>query len=160
MKRALALLLIPICIVTLFSGCSLGQSIKMPFNGEITFHGIQVEIPTDYVRDSTESNDDFWVFEHGGYKSYILLKYTQTDDPAGDVEAYAAAMEEEAEIQRTELLGSEALILRYTVRDEATQEILFGYQDACYSIALRNGTPEEFQTLTTSVSAARQTAPD
>ena len=45
----------------------------MPFNGEVTFHDMNVTIPSSFIRDTTQSSDDIWVFECNNYKSYIML---------------------------------------------------------------------------------------
>ena len=58
--------------VILLVGCT-GKSGKMPFNGEVTFHDMNVTIPSSFIRDSTQSKEDVWVFERDNYKSYIML---------------------------------------------------------------------------------------
>ena len=55
------------------SGSGKSGKVKMPFNGEVTFHDMNVTIPSSFIRDTTQSSDDIWVFECNNYKSYIML---------------------------------------------------------------------------------------
>ena len=73
-KRIITATMILLFLLTFLSGC-IGSS-KMPFNGDITFHEITLTVPERFIRDSTESNDDLWVFEHDGYSEYILISRT------------------------------------------------------------------------------------
>ena len=62
MKKAISLLLLLCFAAALFSGCAF-ENVRMPFNGKIEFHDITAVIPSDFIRDSTQSKDDLWVFE-------------------------------------------------------------------------------------------------
>ena len=45
----------------------------MPFNGDVTFHDMSVTIPESFIRDSTQSSEDVWIFERKNYTDYIML---------------------------------------------------------------------------------------
>jgi hypothetical protein len=139
--------LILAALLLLLCGC--GRSSRMPFNGQVTFHEITATIPDSFVRDSTQSSDDLWVFEHGGYSKMILLSRT---DVAGDADAalddYVAYMQSlGADAERGRFLNADAVHSTYTRDGQYCQEILFVYQGSFYAVALRGGTEEEFQSL-------------
>lgn len=122
---------------------------EMPFNGVIEFHDITAVIPDSYVRDSTQSTDDFWVFEKGGYKEYILLSRTVSkEDPAAVLDDYEDAMRDVgAETTRGNYLNTDAVISKYEKDGLYCQEIFFSCSGSFYSFALRGGTEKEFTDL-------------
>ena len=65
-------------VLMLCSGCF--RTYNMPFNGEIVFHDFSLTIPEDYIRDSTQSNDDLWSFEKGWYKKVIIIKRSDVSE--------------------------------------------------------------------------------
>ena len=81
MKRVMLIVMILAMIIVLW-GCSLG--IDMPFNGVVSFHEITITIPSDFIRDSTQSNPDLWCFEKNRYSQMIIL---QRKDAGRDVSA-------------------------------------------------------------------------
>ncbi len=129
-------------------GCNGGSDTDMPFNGDVYFHDISITIPEDYIRDSTQSNDDFWIFEHGGYKKYIMLSIEPAEDKS--LEKYAASMESvgaECEYVSNDVV--DAVISRVTNKDnEYCQELYFIYKGSRYAVAARGQTDEEFMDLT------------
>lgn len=151
MKHCIRCLLPAILLIALIlSGCNVS---KMPFNGDISFHDLSLTIDKRFIRDSTQSTRDLWIFEHGGYSEYVIL--SRQDAPAdvtASLEDYAAYLTEEgAEAELTEFLGCEAVSSSYTKDGKACREILFAYSGSLYAIALRGGDEEGFRALTDSV---------
>ena len=150
--------LILAALLLLLCGC--GRRARMPFNGQVTFHEITATIPEDFVRDSTQSNDDLWIFEHGGYSKMILLS---RKDAAGDADAalddYVEYLQSlGADAERGRFLNADAVHSTYTKDGQYCQEILFLYHGSFYAVALRGGTEEEFQSLLDEVNTP-ETAP-
>lgn len=141
-------LLLPLCLL---SGCLIRRPAPgdMPFHGRIQFHDLTVVIPEEYIRDSTQSNEDFWVFEQGFGRKLILLQRSDLSGTTDEVlDSYAAAMRERgAESVRGEILLTDAVLSTYTLEDQSCREIVLVYGDSCYAFALRGGTEEEFQAL-------------
>lgn len=125
----------------------------MPFNGDIAFHEISLTIPSSFIRDSTQSSEDVWIFEKGFYSKYIILSrsdYSGNEEEALD--SYAQYMKEMgADVQRVTFLQKNAILSRYTRNDQYCQEILFAYEDSFYAVALRRGNETEFQDLLNTV---------
>ena len=152
--------LVPVLFaILLLTGCA-GRS-DMPFNGLLTFHEITAVIPSSYVRDSTQSSADLWVFEQGGYSKTILLsrKDIQGDQDAS-IDGYVAYMQSEgSDSARGTFLNTDAVLSTYTKENQYCQEMLFVYNGSFYSVALRGGTEEEFQSLLDEVNTP-ETAPE
>ena len=144
--QSIFLLLAVLAWALSLAGC---VSFTMPYNGEIRFHDIRAVIPKDFIRDSTQSSEDFWVFEHGGYaKSILLLRNDADTDVIAQLDAYAERMTElGAESSRGTFLSTEAVLTTYTKDGQFCQELLFHYQGSLYAFALRGGTEQEFQRL-------------
>ena len=141
------LLLLPILILTLlFPGC--GRS-GMPYNGEIQFHDISAVIPKDFIRDSTQSNEDLWVFEKGFYAECILITRSDAaENVSAQLDGYADRMTElGAESVRGTCLDTAAVLTTYTKDGQFCQEILFPCNGSIYAFALRGGTEQAFQSL-------------
>lgn len=155
---ALSLLLLLSAAVVL-SGCNTS---RMPYNGKISFHDITAEIPSDFVRDSTKSNDDLWVFEKGGYREYILLSRSDAaEDVIAQLDDYVELMRERgAESSRGEYLCTDAVLSKYYKEGEYCQEIAFHYNGSLYAFALRCGTDEEFQSLMNKINTPETTPMD
>ncbi|MBQ2319003.1 MAG: hypothetical protein II284_06455 [Clostridia bacterium] len=153
MKRIFLLILATV-MVFVFSSCGLIKpTTSMPFNGEVTFHDITITVPSDFVRDSTQSNDLFWVFEKGSYKQMIIIAQNEID---GTVEKtlddYVNYMTEMGtDSKRTQFAEFPAVHTTYTKNDMYCQEMLFAYGNYTYAVALRGGTEEDFNNLIDSV---------
>ena len=142
---------IVLVVANIFTGCS---STDMPLNGQVKFHDIEVTIEESFVRDSTRSTDDFWVFEYQNFKEYILLSRRGIEgDAQKGLEDYSGYMKEEGvECETVNFAWGDAVLSTYTnEEDEYCQEIVFAYEGSYYAIALRKGTKERFQTLVDSV---------
>lgn len=142
-----ALLILVISVYA--AGCGLISGVRMPFNGDITFHDITATVPESFIRDSTQSNNDMWIFESGNYSEYIIISRTDitkdTDTALNDYVDYM--IEQGAESQRGTFLYTDAVLSTYTKDGKYCQEILFAYNGSFYAVALRGGTEEEFQSL-------------
>ena len=150
MKKVLAMILFVSMLLALV-GCS--GRIKMPYNGDIEFHKITLTIPIRFVRDSTKSNADMWVFERGGYAEYILVSRKDFEgDAAASLEKYVEYMKGNGATSAiiTFLEGS-AVRSQYTKDDLLCQEILFIQGDSVYAVALRGGTADGFKEITDTV---------
>ncbi len=149
------LLLTAAAIIPL-SGC---QRINMPFNGKITFHDITAVIPKDFIRDSTSSNEDLWVFEKGMYSETIIISRQDLHGDAIKVlDDYVELMlERGAESSRGKYLYTDAVMSKYIKDSEYCQEIAFCYNGSIYAFALRGGTDEEFQSLMDNINTPETT---
>ncbi|MBR1770973.1 MAG: DUF2905 domain-containing protein [Lachnospiraceae bacterium] len=126
--------------------------IRMPFNGDVTFHDFSVYVPEKYVRDSTQSNDALWVYEYQNYTSYILLHKSETADPNADLAAYADYITERGgSAAWGERRGVDVLDVAYTQDNKACRETVFVLNGSLYSVALRGGTEDEFTALRDSI---------
>ena len=149
-KRFRVLLLIA-CVV-LLTGFTVVS--EMPFNGDIVFHEIALTIPDSFIRDSTQSSEDVWIFEKGFYSKYIIL--TRSDYSGSELAAldrYAQSMKNAGvNVRRETLLERNAVFSRYTRYDQYCQEMLFAHEGSLYAIALRCGNEKEFRDLLQTVS--------
>lgn len=153
MKKILAVFMVLLLIVSL-SAC-FGRP-DMPFNGQIEFHAIALTIPEKFIRDSTQSSEDTWIFEHGNYSEYIIV---MRSDSESDLEKYAARMRElGAASEVVELSASDAVFTTYYQDGVFCQEILFCHENSTYAIALRGGTESEFDELVGTVALAAPSA--
>ena len=151
--------LVPVLLaILMLVGC--GRRSDMPLNGPVTFHEITATIPSSYVRDSTQSSEDLWVFEHGGYSKIILLSRRDIQgDPDAAIDNYVAYMQSEGcDATRGTFLYTDAVLSTYTKENQFCQEIVFVYNGLFYSVALRGGTEDEFQSLLNDVNTP-ETAP-
>ncbi len=147
--------LIAVCLVlTLFSGCGLVRKVigaqKMPFNGTVSFHEITVEIPAKFVRDSTQSNDTYWYFEHGWYSEVIILMCKES---SGDIESYIQYLEENGfETEQGTFIDCPAIkSVGVNSQGKTHREMFFIYNGHNYAVALTGGTEEEFEDLYNSI---------
>ena len=146
-----ATVLLALIVVLAFTACS--RYSKMPFNGDIKFHSMSLVIPEDYIRDSTQSTDDLWVFERGFYKQYIILSCKAANgDTSADLNSYVDYMKGNgAASEITTFIGLDSVFSAYTLDGVFCQEMLFIYDDAYYAIALRGGDEAEFNALLATV---------
>ena len=154
MKKAIAPILVLLLMISLMTGLSAcGPRINMPFNGEIRFHDIGLTIPEKFIRDSTESTEDLWVFEKGFYSQYIVLSRQVADgDPAAILDNYAAYLTQEGvNARQGTFLETEAVFSDWTREDMFCQEVLFVYDGSVYAISLRGSSREDFEALLQSV---------
>lgn len=151
MKKLLVVILCTVLLLTC-AGCMFFAS-DMPFNGDITFHEISMRIPTRFIRDSTQSTDALWIFEHGNYSEYIILSCKAANgDTEEELPSYVEYMEGNgANCQIIAFQENDAVLSVYNMDGVFCQEILFIFQDAYYAIALRGGTEEGFAELTDSI---------
>ena len=161
MKRIcknLALIMMVILLGSLW-GCRTHSD--MPYNGDITFHKMNISIPQNFIRDSTQSNEDAWLFESGFYSKLIILSRNDiTGNTNASLDNYVEYMKQQnADSQREIFKEMDAVFSVYTKDDMFCQEMLFAYEGSFYAIALRGGTREEFQSLldTVNISYAEDT---
>lgn len=155
--RKVFLIYLILSILILLGGCV--PRTQMPFNGDVSFHNISVTIPEKFIRDSTQSNEDFWVFEKGNYTEYILIS---RKDYSGNVKA---GLEEYVDYMKgnganskiTTFLDGDAVLTTYTREGEFCQEMLFPHKGAFYAVALRGGTEVAFQELCASIQLIKDT---
>lgn len=147
MKKLISLFLVFILAFSLAS-CS-----KMPFNGEIEFHSISLTIPERFIRDSTQSSDDLWIFEHNNYSEYIIISQKDvTGDVKTSLDDYVTYMKENsAESELISFLDDTAVLSTYYMDHVFCQEILFAYQNSFYAVALRGGTESGFEEITDTI---------
>ena len=140
-------LLLMIVMVLGLAGC--GNGSDMPYNGDIAFHEIHVTIPDGFIRDSTQSGEDTWIFEEGFYTKIIILNRSDiTGDTAASIDGYAAYMAQQgADSRQTTFLDKDAVLSTYTLEDTFCQEMLFAHNGSFYAVALRGGTEAEFKAL-------------
>ena len=148
--RLLALLM----AVLLFCGFSFPFFSDMPFNGDVAFHKIALTIPRSYIRDSTRSSDDFWVFEKGLYSNMIMLSRKDLEGNLNAVlENYISYLSEQGvESVRTDFLEMEAVHSFKLEEEMAWREMLFVHEGSIYAVAMRGGEDAEFEALLDSVS--------
>lgn len=154
MKKLISVFLLLIFILSL-SACS-----QIPFNGAIEFHAVSLTIPENFIRDSMQSNDDLWVFEHDNYSEYIIIS---RKDIAGEVQSsltdYTEYMKENnAESRIISFLNNDAVHSTYYNDDVFCQEILFPYNNSFYAVALRGGTQSGFEELIDTISLIELTS--
>lgn len=130
-----------------------GGNDSMPFNGDIEFHNITLTIPENYIRDSTQSTEDFWVFESGYYKKCILLTRNDANRAAAQIlEDYVELMKErETNSEIISFMNEDAVLSTYYKDGVYCQELLFVHDSSSYAVALRGGTEAEFKEITDTI---------
>ena len=148
MKKAISLLLLLCFAAALFSGCAFGN-VRMPFNGKIEFHDITAVIPSDFIRDSTQSKDDLWVFEKGGYKKIIIISRSDIKTDADThLKNYVNNITAKGgTASQGKYLYEDAAMSTYYIDGVFCQEIIFAYNGSLYAFARRGGTESEFNEL-------------
>ena len=147
MKKIISVFLFAVIVVSL-AACS-----QMPFNGTIVFHDISLTIPERFIRDSTQSNNDLWVFERDNYSEYIIVS---RKDITGEAQLaltdYAEYMKENgAESEVITFLNNDAVFSTYYKDSVYCQEILFAYNNSFYSVTLRGGKQSDFKEITDTI---------
>lgn len=155
--RRAALLFVLLALVFSLSGCAIITNIlynsmpgsDMPFNGEITFHAIGATVPKDFIRDSTQSKDDAWLFEKNRYTQMIILtRNDMTYDADTEMAYYLAYMHSmDVDAQRTSFRGCPAVHSTYTRDGVFCQEMFFAHAGSLYAVALRGGDEAQFNAL-------------
>jgi len=150
MKKVIALILV---LSMLFAMAACGIRSDMPFNGDIEFHDLTLTIPESFIRDSTQSNDDLWVFEKGRYEQLIILsRQDLVGKEADTLDDYADYLSEQGiEVSRTVFAQCEAVYSAYTREEQFCQEVCFVCCGSVYALALRGGTTVEFEEFLKSV---------
>lgn len=150
MKRVFIIFMVAfICVFT----CGCVNRSEMPFNGEVEFHSISVTIPEKFIRDSTQSTEDFWVFERGIYSELILISRKDIEgDVSSLLDAYVESMRKvDADSERITFLDGDAVLSTYYSEDVYCQEILFPYDNSFYAVALRGGDETAFKEITDTI---------
>ena len=152
MKRTICISLLVAFVITVFTGCFPNTS-SMPFNGSIVFHDITLIVPERFVRDSTQSNEDLWIFERGYYKEYIIISRSNiAEDTTAFLDAYAQRMKDVgADSEIVSFNGGEAVLSKYYKDDVFCQEIFFPCGNSYYAIALRGGSEDGFKEVTDTI---------
>ena len=147
-----ALTLLMTFLLFTLSGCG-GPTSDMPFNGDMTFHDVSLHVDDRFVRDSTQSNEDTWIFERGYYKEYVILTHWVSDlNPDSFIPDYADDMRSEGgNAQIKDFLGKDAVFSTYTKDGIFCQDVFFYHNGAYYGISLRGGTEEGFLELISTV---------
>lgn len=147
MKKSMVFLTAVCLAAVLLAGCfAFGTRISMPANGNIVFHDIAAVVPSDYIRDSTQSSENMWIFEKGNYKKIAIF---QRSDAGEDIDAglndYVDLMKGRgADSSRVTFRGKEAVMSTYYKDGICCREMLFACGGSYYAFALRGGTEEEF----------------
>ena len=146
MKKKIVSLLVLLAVLCLY-GC--GMRVKMPFNGVISFHSVGMEIPEEFIRDSSASTNDVWAFEQGMYKKIIIISRRDAiEKPSASMANYGEYIEENGgSFEETTFQGQEAVLLSYTKDEKKCEEIMFYYDGSLYAVALRGGAEDEFSRL-------------
>ena len=144
--KSLCALSVIILTVSLLSSCIFTN---MPLNGDIKFHEISLTIDKKFVRDSTQSTEDLWIFERGNYSEYIIIsKKDAGADVNGSLNGYVEYLTREgAQAKLTIFLDNNAVSSSYTKDGMYCQEMLFVYGQSFYTIALRGGDKDSFNAL-------------
>lgn len=155
MKKIITLLIVLSMLLGL-SACLFRSN--MPFNGDIEFRDLSLTIPKDFIRDSTQSNDDLWLFEAGGYERLIILSRQDLEGEEADtLDSYADYLREQGmEVSRTTFLQHDTVQSAYTREEQFCQEVCFVHNGSVYALALRGGTVEDFDEFLTSVSSKQE----
>lgn len=150
MKKKILVVILLILSLSFSAGCG---RIQMPFNGDITFHKISLTVPERFIRDSTQSTEDVWVFEHNNYSEYILISRKDIDgDASAWLNAHVRYMEGNgANSEIVSFLNGDAVVSTYYLDDVFCQEVVFPYDNSFYAVALRGGTENGFREITATI---------
>ena len=161
--KSIFIRIIAVCFLLLFAGVSAGwgERSTMPFNGEIAFHKISLTIPDNYVRDSTQSTENVWVFEKGFYSRHIILSRQDAQNDTGrQLDAYAEYLKEQGMTsERTVFLELEAVRSEGMPGDKMWREMCFAHDGSIYAVAMIGSSEEDMQMLLDTV-AVHDEAPE
>ena len=148
MKKYLRAVLACFLLLCTLSGCKVFNK-RMPLNGDITFYDISLTVDEKYVRDSSQSSENLWVFEHGNYKEYIILS---KKDISGDLtvvlsEYLEYMLENGVNAEKKVFFENEAIFSSWTSDGLFCQEVTFVHEGSVYAVSLRGGTESEFDHL-------------
>ena len=148
MKKYLQAVLACFLLLCTLSGCKVFNR-RMPLNGDITFYDISLTVDEKYVRDSSQSSENLWIFEHGNYKEYIILS---KKDISGDLtvvlsEYLEYMLENGVNAEKKTFLENEAIFSAWTSDGVFCREVTFVHEGAVYAISLRGGTESDFDNL-------------
>lgn len=119
---------------------------NMPLTGSVKFWDINLDLPKEYVRDSTCSTIDEFIYESGNYKKYIVLTYAYS---GYDMEDYYDLMSDRGcDVEYRDILSSKSVVSRwYDDEDKYRQEVYMKVKGGTYAIMLCGGDEEEFEAL-------------
>lgn len=136
-------IILPLVLIICLAGCC--TTYNMPFNGDMVFHDFSLTIPENFIRDSTQSNDDQWIFECGMYQQLIILKRTTaTESAPEDLENLMLEYVTTGGIATSIEPYENAYRTQYNKDGVDCHEVLFIYGDSVYCFAMHGVTEEEF----------------
>lgn len=148
MKKTVAFLIVLILLLSLCACVAPTEYMEMELGGATTFYDVEYRIPTFYIYDSTQSKENFAVYESGWYSKLLLMsRGAVKKDPARlHLESYAEGVKKVGAhyCEFIEFKGVEAVLARYNVEDKPCTEVFFVYGNSTYAIALRGETEENF----------------
>ena len=158
MKKTVSVIL---ALVLLFLFCGCVKRIDMPFNGNVKFREIELTIPERFVRDSTQSSENMFIFERGYYEEYIIISGNESQNAAAPDLGLEKYMEQmlsvNAESKIIPFLDRKAVLSTYYKEDLYCQEVFFYHGSQAYAIALRGGTEDAFWEIANSVRTGEET---
>ena len=144
--KKFAIILSVLLMLMLFVSC--GTQPVITLGGSTTFYDIEYAIPEYYIFDSTQSKENFALYESGWYEKLLLLSRSDvTYDPARKhLEKYANNMKEKGAeyCEFIDFKGVEAVKAKYTVEDKNCIEVYFILNGSKYAIAMRGETEDNF----------------
>ena len=146
--KRLCVIMLALCIAAgALSSC--GKGSETSSGGKLSFHDITAVIPEGFTWVSSESTDDLWVFEKGGYEEVLIFsrndfEKTASDTLLGLMDFYNSTG---GSAELGAYLGGDALMASYEQDGLYCREITFIYGNSLYAIALRGGTQEDFNAL-------------
>ena len=153
MKKT-AIFLLVLTLLFLFVACD-AHSDELQLGGTATFYDVEYRTPELYVFDSTQSKEDFVVYERGWHDKLLLMSRSDvTQDPARlHLEKYANNMKKVGAeyCEFIEFKGGEAVLAKYIADDKNCIEVYFIHGNSKYAIAMRGETEENFNTFINSV---------
>ncbi len=147
MKKLSLILLALIMLVSLIS-C---DSAKVPVNGEIKFHEISLIIPSEFIGDTSQSNEDKWVFTSPEHE--IVLTRTDRIAPINHMIRDYCKLMEERNVSATEMKLGRLYTARaiYMQDGISCKEIFLVYRESAYTITLKGVATTEFDDLVNTI---------
>ena len=145
MKKT-AILLLAVMLLSLLCAC--GTQPVITLGGSTKFYDIEYAIPEYYIFDSTQSKENFVLYESGWYEKLLLMSRSAVtyDTPRKHLEKYASNMKEKGAeyCEFIDFKGVEAVMAKYTVEEKNCIEVYFILNGSKYSIAMRGETEDNF----------------